>query len=310
MATLASGEGDRIDTLRAGLGDDQLARLERSLAFLVDQLVPGTSRDTREVPGEADEVEVPARDELQAAAEDLLDAARQGIEIRPRGESRPLIPLYEAQGLPVPPELRVDHEHNGYDFYLVEVEFAALLPEDQRPLSAQFGLVLGDDVPEPVRQTRAVRIFPGREDVELFRVDLQGAVGLDAGGRLTVPAVGGSLLSLSETTAEARVKAGIAIGPFSFPFRKAKIEVVGENGPDITWRYDLRSALWGANEFKSILVLKVHRQARDVALGAALRLVPYKRRWLVLKDRLPELSCPSKRIAVELAPSAPGGGGR
>ena len=297
------------ETLRAGLSDDQLARLERRLAFLVDQLVPGTSRDTREIPDEADEVEVPARDELRAAAEDLLSAARQGIEIRPRSESRPLIPLYEERRIPVPADLRVDHDQNGYDFYLVEVGFAALLPEDELPLSAQFGVVLRDDIAEPARQVRPVRVFPGREDVELFRADLQGAVGLDAGGRLTVPAVGGTLLSMSETMAQATIRAEIAIGPFSFPFRKAKIEVVGENGPDVTWRYNMRSALWGANEFKSILVLKVHRQARHVALGAALRLIPYKRRWLVFKDKLPELTCPSRHISVELMPPTGTDGG-
>jgi hypothetical protein len=298
------------ESLKASLNDDEYSRLERRLAFLSDQLIPGTTRDTQGVLEEPDRVQVPGRAELQAAAEDLLSSARAGIEIRPQSESRPLIPLFEAKGLEVPAELRVDHDHNGYDFYVVEVSFAALLPKDQRPLNAQFGLVLRDDITEPARQARPVRVFPAREDVQLFNINLEGSVGLDTGGRLTVPKVGGTLLSLAETTAEATVKAGIAVGPFNFPFRKAKIEVIGDNGPDITWRYDMQSALWGTNEFKSILVLKIHQDARDVALGAALRLTPFKRRWVLFKDKLPELPCPTRRIPIELVtgPSARGKG--
>jgi hypothetical protein len=284
----------------ARLDDEGLDRLERQLTLLVSQLEPGTFRDASDVLDEPDRVEIPGERELREAALDLLNTAHEGVEIRPQTESRPLIPLYEASGMSIPAEIRVDHERNGYDYYLVEVGFAAMLSTDQRPLSAQFGLVLADDIADAARRVRPTRVFPGREDVQLFNVDFEGSVGLDAAGKVKVPTVNGQLLSAS-ATAEARIKTGIVVGPLSFPFRKAKIEVVGEYGQDVTWRYNLKSALWGTNVFKSILILKVASEAREVKAGAALTLTPYKRRWIAFKERLPVLKSDPVEVAIELS---------
>ena len=288
--------------LTAQLDDEQLDRLEQQLTIDVAHLKPGTDRDTRKIAGEPERVLVPGRRDLEEAAADLLSAARRGVQIAPQVESRPLVPLYEAAGTPIPPPILIDRDRLGYEHYLVEITFSAMLPEDQQPLRAEFALRLDDDIVDPPRRLRPTELFPDRENIELFRVDLEGAIGLDANMKFTVPQDAGQPVPIAKLDAETRLKAGIAFGPLSFPFRKAKIEVTGISAQDVIWRYDLQSALLGRNVFKSTLLLKIAREAKRADLGAALSLVPYKRKWAVFKDRLPVLTARSSS-AIELVPA-------
>ena len=287
--------------ITAQLDEEQLERLERQLQIDLVHLTPGSLRSTREVAGEVDQVVVPERMNLEEAAKDLLDFARSGVRIAPQTESRPLVPLYEARGLPLPPEIRVDIEKLRYAYYLVELTFTLMLADDLRPLSADFGVRLDDDVADQSRRLRATQLFPDRADAELFRADVEGQVGLDANMRIGIPEAVAQLLPVGAPAGEveAGLKAQIVVGPFSFPFRKAKIEVAGVSDQDIVWRYRLESALWGANVFKSIIVVKIAEEAGRAELGASLSVVPYKRKWAVFKERLPALKAAS-RSTIEL----------
>ena len=284
----------------ATLSEDDLDDLERRLMLDVSRLEPGTLRSTEAIVDEPDKVKVPSASDLEQAALDLLEHARRGISIAAQVESRPLVPLFEAAGHDLPSVVVADQQLK-YEYYVVEVTTTILLPEDQRPLSAKLAITLGDDVEDEARRLRPHKLFPAHEDVELFSVNVEGAVGLNADLGVTVPAAVTGVLPFGQVGADAKVKAGIVVGPYKFPFRKTKIDVVGESDQRIVWLYNMQSALWGTNMFKSILVLKVAREAKRANMGIALALVPYKRLWRIFKDRLPELASSAGK-PIELLP--------
>lgn len=114
------------------------------------------------------------------------------------------------------------------------------------------------------------------------------------------PLIGSKILPFPSVEASARLKGGIVYGPLKFQFRKATVEVRGESDQQVFWRYNLASELTGANDFKSILVLKIAEEAKSVEMAASLGVVPYKHRWRVFKKELPMLS-DSRILPVELA---------
>jgi len=233
----------------------------------------------------------PQDHDKQGAITDILASFRKGAKIAPQTESRPLLPLFAAAATPIPPDMQVDHEQLGYDFYSVEVAFSVLLPQGQFPLNAELALRLSDDVPDQVRRTRPIQLFPSHQDVALFRADIEAAVGIDASMRLRLPtAIDGLPLAFGQVSADAKLKAGIVVGPFNFPICKAAIEVEGLQSQDIYWRYNMQSTLTGANTFKSILILKVAREAGRVSCAGSLKVTPYKPSWLFFKEQLPALT--------------------
>lgn len=299
----------------AKLADEEMEALERRLTIASSKLQPRSKLRVRGKPPAPGHVDAPHPSEIDEAGEqtmirrpseieeaknDIIENYRRGVKIASQAESRPLLPLLEAAGLPVPPELAVDHEHMKYDFYTVQVTFSSLLPADQFPAAAELGIVIRDDVPEPKRSTRPLRLFPGRKDKQLFSLDLEGAVGLDAGLNFAIPKIGEEILPYAKASADAKLKAALVLGPFQFQFRRAAIEVIGESDQNILWRYNMHSELTGANEFKSFLLLKVAQEATQVTLDVSLGLVPCKRKWLIFKDMLPPI--PDRvPLAVELA---------
>lgn len=284
----------------ARLEGDDLDRLERRLSIAKSKLEPGAVVFRGEPFGETGEVQAPERqEELDDIAHDIVTTARAGVEIASQAESRPLIALFEAAGTDLPPEVRVDHEQMKYDFYSVEAKFSVLLPTDQFPLSAQFALELDDDVDEPARRLRPIRLFPGYKDVEYFSANLQGAVGLDAGLNFWVPVTAANLVPFAKVSGDASLKAGLVLGPLPFQFRRTAIEVKGESDQRILWRYNMKSELTGTNMFSSVLVLKIAEEAGSARMEARLTVVPCKRRWLVFKEQLPALS-DTVRLPIEL----------
>lgn len=285
----------------ARLDSDGLDALERKLAIKVSQLQSegrvfrGGSKKT--LTGQVD-----TDADLQKAATDVIETARRGVKIVPQTESRPLIPLFKAAKKELSPELIVDHEQMGFVFYVVEVIFNILLPRDQWPQSANFGLKLSDDIGDPARRLRPISLFPGRKDIQFFKVDLEGAVGIDAGLNVTIPLDKTTIFPFGSFSAKAKINSNIAIGPLSFPFRKAAIEVIGEGDQNILWRYNLRSELKGTNVFKSILILKVAKEARSIRMAGALEVVPCKHRWLDFfgAKNLPRLT-DQRALPVQLA---------
>jgi hypothetical protein len=326
-------------TVTAALDTDALKQLEHELTIAVEKQKPKTGfrpRPSRGLgphetvpdqgPGKAldrqsvreelrpedgipsDGFSEPAPD-LDEIASEALEKVTSGVEIASQTESTPLIPLFEAAEVKLPPEVQVANERMGYDFYLVEMIFSMLLERDQYARSATLDLRITDDATRAERHVRPIRLFPERKDREYFRVDLEGGVGIDAGLGVSVPleTITASLptvLPFAKLNAEVKAKAGIVVGPVSFPFRKAAIQVKGSSDQTIAWRYDLRSELTGTNEFKSLLVLKVPQEATRVALDVRLGVKPGKRRWRLLgDDPVPELS-DTATLAVELVPSA------
>lgn len=277
--------------------DEQLEDLERRLTIAASRLTPRSSVLVR---GKKLAPVAPRPKELQATQQEILNHYRKGVKIASQAESRPLLPLFRAAKQPLPPELQVDHEKLHYDFYTVGVIFSSLLPKDQFLVSAELQINLTDDVKDPARATRPIRLFPAHKDRQYFSIDLEGAVGLSASLDFSPLQAGDALMPFGKATADAELKAGLLLGPIKFQFRKAAIEVIGESDQNIVWRYNLLSECMGTNEVKSHLVLKIAREARQVAMAVSLRVVPCKRKWLVFRDYLPALS-DTLDLPVELA---------
>ncbi len=274
----------RAEPQTVRLDEDALDALDRRLTIARAKLAPGVKRDTRGRTARADDAN------LTRIHTDIIKTQQKGVRIAPQTQSRPLIPLFKVAKTDLPPEIQVDHDLMSYDFYCVEVIFGTALPSSQFPLKGELRLVLDDDVPDNARRTRPIKLFPGRRDLTLFRADVEAAVVLDGAMDLTVPVAGPSPLPFATVNADARLKAGLVMGPLSFAIRKAEVEVTGEGAQDILWRYNFQSEITGAHDFKSILILKVAQEAQHVEMNAAIDIVPCKRSWLVFKDVLPKIS--------------------
>jgi hypothetical protein len=234
-----------------------------------------------------------------ATKEDILSTYKNGISISPVIESQPLIHLFKAQKIALPAKIKVDHEQMNYDFYLAQIIFNVLLPQDQFPDYAEFTLTIKDDVKESVRQTRPVQLFPAEKHKDLFKIDVEGGVGVDAKMDLSIPVTNG--LPISKFDVGANMKANFVVGPFDFRFSKAAIEVVGESSQNIIWRYNMESEISGKNMFKSFLVLKIAKEAKDVKISALLKIRPWKSKWLGIgHTELPTLDAYQKDMTVEL----------
>jgi len=274
------------------LDSDELDKLERRLAIKTESIQVLRGSGSAEEPVE--------QTALAATTQDIMDTYSRGVTIAPQTESHLLIPLFEAAGKPVPPEMRVDHDRMGYEFYSVEVIFTVRLPENEYARSAAFSLRINDDITDPARKTRPIQLFPGRQDVLYFSADFEGAIGIDADMKLSLPlSAAGLAVPIGQFSPSAKLKAGIVVGPFSFPFRKAAIEVVGEQSQDVHWSYNLQTTLEGANTFKSILILKVAAEAKTIYFDADLKIAPFKKSWFLFTDPLPVIPVHG-RLVVEL----------
>jgi hypothetical protein len=294
---------ERVITTVARLDEDEVYKLERRLAIELNKLTPGETSRVRG-PGSDMTMATPARRELEQITKEIIKNAEEGVHIASHAESHPLIPVFKAAKIELPPELKVDHDQMRYDFYSVEVTFSILLPKEQFPLSATLALNLSDDSPNQARRARPIRLFPGRKDIQFFKVDVEGKVGIDACLNFSMPQLGLPLSPVVQlggsASADAGVKAALVIGPLTFPFRKAALEVKGESDQHIVWRYNMESELSGNNEFKSVLILKIPQEVRSVTMSAALLVVPARRSWLILKSILPELPAQAT-LPIELA---------
>jgi hypothetical protein len=229
--------------------------------------------------------------------DDILSVIERGVRIATYSECVPLIPLIMASQLELPPTLKVEQDR-GYEFYHVQVVFSVLLNPGEFPTRAEFALKIDDEVPS-ARRARAIQLFPEYKSREYFSADLEGDIGVD--GKLefavalpeSIPGVQGSV------SGGGTVKSKLVLGPFSFRFRRASIEVRGIGDERIEWGYNLEDELEGTNDFKSMLILKVPREAKSVALRAALGVRPSKRSWVLFSKHLPILRA-SADLVLEL----------
>jgi hypothetical protein len=276
-------------------------KLERRLAVAISKLEPGSTRSVLSTAGKM-EIKVPKRIELEEIRDEILASYSKGVKIASNAESTCLIRLFKDANLELPIDIKVAHEQMKYEFYLEDITFSIILPKGQHPMSAEFSLRISDDISDTKRQTRPIRLFPSRKDIDLFRIDLEGGLGVDTNLSLSPIMLGGQPYPFAKISADANFKAKFAMGPLKFFFRKAAIEVRGENDRDVYWRYNLASELSYKNDFKSYLLLKVPNEAKTVGIAGTLSVVPFKRRWALLKDVLPPLT-DSRELQIELVPS-------
>lgn len=282
-----------VDDGMMQLDEEQLAELDDRLDLRRSQLMPGANRGSdhgtqAELPYGVERVE-----EIDEICSDIRETVRRGIHVAPHIEARPLVALFAAADSPLPPEFKVDVEELGYELYIAEAVFSATLEHQVGLSSAKFSLEFSDDITDPARGVRVVRLFPGRKDIELFRAEVAGSVGLDA----TMNLASGAPAPIASASATAKLS--VVAGPFSFSFRRAALEVTGEGAAAASWNYRLEDELSARNDFKSIVVLKVAGEARRVDAVATLEVVPYKRRWALFKTVLPRLR-KQRRIPIEL----------
>ncbi len=278
---------------RIKLHEDELERLERRLT------IASSNMKFRDGSGAGHVIECKGED-LTDIADEIVENFRNGVDISTFAESRPLIPMFKLKGRDVPLKYAVDNEKMKYDFYLVELAFRTMLANDQYPVKAQLDLALQDDVQDKSRQLRPVSLFPGRTDVSLFKMDLEGGVGVNAEMGLSVPMINNTVVPIDKLDAKAKLNANIVIGPFDFSFRKSEIQVSGEHSQTIQWRYNFQSAITGTHDFKCMMILKIAREAQNAKIKAGLSVVPAKEKWLFFKKELPQLN-DFKDLTVELA---------
>jgi hypothetical protein len=267
---------NRFEPQVATLDDDALNALDEALVIETSRLTHGPSL-LRGVDARPSEIAV------SEIRDEILETYKRGVKIAPQTETRPLIPLYKAAKIALPPDIQVDHQTYHYDFYLVQVIFGTTLASDEYPLRSELTLKLQDDVADGTRRTRPVSLFPARRDIELFKADLDIAVSLDASFNFSAP------VAVGNAKADTAVNAKLNIGPLHFAVHKAVVEVTGESSQDILWRYAYEQHVTGANDFKSFLVLKVPQEATHVEMVAAIGLVPCKPRWFFFKRMLPQI---------------------
>jgi hypothetical protein len=297
---------DVTKDVEAHVPADLLAGLQRRLAIAKDIAASGIHLGAHE-KSTAEARETRAR--LDAAAEEILEYAKTPLPIRihAHAESLPLFKLCQAKNVQPPPELTVAAEQ-GYRFDIVQVIFSVLLPTHQFPASAGLQLNLADNVNDNTRSTRPVRLFPGTQHQDLFRVDLEGGIGIDSHVDLTVPREGQQIIPYGTLTAKADgdFKAKFVFGPVSYKFRKAIVEVRGESDPFIEWRYNYGYELKDTNEYKHILILKIPKEATRVSMAAVAQVVPCKREWWTLwlvTRALPEKATDPQTLEIELGPA-------
>jgi hypothetical protein len=276
------------------LDDADIEQLDRDLSFAINTIAR-TSRGN-DTPG-ANGLDV---DELDEIRDEIISTAEQGVRIASQVESRSLIAVYEAAGVAIPPAIAVDNQNMAYEFYLAEMTFGSLLEDGMYLKRARVDLNLSDDIEKLERRVRPIRLFPDRKDITYFGADVTAAVGIDFDLNITVPVIDNQVIPFSQLEANAGIKAGFLVGPLQYSFRKAAIEVTGLSDQQVTWRYNLASELSGLNDFKSVMVLKIAREAQDVFLDTKVKIVPYRKRWLIFQKTLPAFTIGS-RMRVELA---------
>jgi len=291
-----TGKRSKKITRKISFDTDLLNSLEWDLDNEISGLTPGEQRIVRD--GKST-IKVPKQNELNKVSSEIIENYRNGIEIATQTETLPLIPLFEAKEIELPPELAVVHEHQKYNYYFVETNFSILLPKDQFPSSAEFGLTLFDDNTNPARRSRPIQLFPQYKDVNLFSIDIEGGLGIDAGLQISIPMKETDIIPYADLKSDASVKAKFVVGPLKYNFRKAVLEVKGIGSQNILWRYNISSELKGTNDFKSILLLKVAEETEKVQMAASLGVIPCKRKWRVIEKVLPKLS-DSMILSVEL----------
>jgi hypothetical protein len=289
-------------TQLVSLNEEDIDNLERRLTIKQSKIIPGNFRSEKCLDEEI-KVGVPTHDELGLLKEEILSNYKKGIKIASNIESKPLIPLYKASNVELPPNLKVDNEIMKYDFYWTEITFSSCLENDQYLLSAELNLKLEDDVSDQKRRARPVQFFPSETDSKYFQIDLEGGIGLDSEMKIVIPTIESELIPLKRLIADAKIKAGISIGPFRYQFRKAKIRVTGLSDREINWFYNLESELTGTNDITSILILKTAKEIKSLKIYASLKVIPYKKKWIFFKEILPPLSG-NDELPVELVGGA------
>ena len=281
----------------ARVSEKTLEGLERRLAIAKSKIQPGGELGTNR-----DDLPLETRAQLDKIQKDIIRNATKPvpIKIHAHAESIPLFELCKSAGVPPPPDLQAAAALN-YQFQLVQVIFSIFLPKGQFPVSAELTLQISDNVQNPTRQARPVRLFPGTQHKDLFRFDLEGGVGVDTQIQMTVPMEGQQLLPFAsiKTDVAANLKAQFVFGPFSYRFRKAEIEVRGESDPSVVWKYNCDSKLLGTNEFKHIFVLKVAEEATAVNLTVSAGVTPCENKWYIFLKDLPEVT-DQQTLQVEL----------
>jgi hypothetical protein len=218
--------------------------------------------------------------ELNSIVSEIIETSREGVRIAPYTETHDLHYIFSQLGREFPVTFK-DDERAGYKFFLVGVTFNILLSKDQFAKSAEFELVIADDINDPIHKTRPIYLFPARKDKTYFNADLEGIVAIDTNMNFHIPLSGSELIPFGEfqMKASAELKTKI-VAEYKYQYRKAAIEVVGENDIFVRWRYNMKSELDGANMFKSFLIMKTPKEAKFVKMTSSLAVVPAKKKWL------------------------------
>lgn len=209
---------------------------------------------------------------------------RSEINIAKEFHTVALIPMYKAKNVEMPPEIKVLHEENQYNFYEIRVHFHSILEEHVLLKNVKLKLKVTDNSENNNRETVFTSMIPDNTYVNILKSNTKAEVAF---------------------TAEAKAKA--AIPPFKLKFgevdlntsivnsidskteltlpeikiNKTIISAVGEHHNECTWRFD---KVQSDEDIQVLVILKVPQEAKDVKVKAFLEVTPYKDEWAPLPD--------------------------
>jgi hypothetical protein len=159
--------------------------------------------------------------ELDNVISEIVETSREGVRITPYTETHDLGYIFDQLKRELPVTFKADQQI-GYKFFLVGVTFNVLLSKDQFAKSAEFELVIGDDIDDPIHKTRPIYLFPARKDKTYFSAELEGTVAIDTSMNFHVPLTETGLIPFGEfqAKASAELKAKI-VADYKYPISES-----------------------------------------------------------------------------------------
>lgn len=220
--------------------------------------------------------------DISKVRREIIGIYRSGIEIASTIEHYPLKAATLAASLPSDLQLAASEEC----LHLFSAVFSISLPEGITPAQAEFAINF-DEKSSGQKPISIIRFFPVETRGNVVRAEIATKVGLTASLDFSVPEEYSAMFGFPTLAANAGISSSLALGPFSYSIRKARILADGLYKPRVQWKYLISSELGGASEFQSWVIVRTPHRTKEINIVADLGVLPYKREWLIFKEYLP-----------------------
>ncbi|MGK7379771.1 hypothetical protein ACSFXN_18295 [Planococcus sp. 1R117A] len=208
---------------------------------------------------------------------------RNGIKIPGNFPTVPLIPKYAEEGVPIPAEMKLQHEKQKYNFYQVKVYFHSELEEHVLLKNVNLKLKFKDNYDNEERETVVTSMVPDNTYQNLLKSNTTARIAITANGtvKAEIPKV---LLPIGYIEGDANVVTGIdSSTELTLPpieINNTLISAVGIEDTECYWNFDEVQA---EEDIQVIVILRVPQEATEVKVKASLEVTPYHKEWWPLK---------------------------